>query len=368
MTILLDIYGGLYLAFSKRMYDTLFDAAHLLDFIGNLAPLLGISIQELYEIRRSEREIAERRKAEDALREAHDMLEQKVEERTRDLRLAQSQLVLQEKMASVGRLAAGIAHELNNPVSFVATNFGTLQDDIEGFKQVVSAYRELLTRLESEGMGGGQIADIRKKEEAIALDSVLGHIDKLFAESKDGFRRIAEIINSIRDFSRSYDTGRFTRCSVNKSVQDALTIGRTTYKYHAAVETTLGDVPDIMGVPDEIDRVFLNLIVNAAQAITEQHRDELGHIFVRTYADKTSVFCEIGDDGPGIPDAVKDRIFDPFFTTKEPGKGMGLGLSISWDIVNSKHGGSLSVEDREGGGALFVVRLPLNQTGKDAKR
>jgi signal transduction histidine kinase len=124
-----------------------------------------------------------------------------------------------------------------------------------------------------------------------------------------------------------------------------------------------------MCVPDQIGRVFLNIVVNAAEAISEQKRETLGLISIRTYSDEANVYCEIGDDGPGIPSDVQRRLFEPFFTTKEPGKGTGLGLSISWDIVNSKHGGSLTVRNREGGGTVFIIRLPVRppEPGKGAK-
>jgi signal transduction histidine kinase len=368
-SILLNLYGELCQFFSKHVFDSLFEAAHWADLAGALMPLIGIAFQELAEIRVSAREMAERRKAELALREAHDLLEQKVEERTRELKLAQSHLVMQEKMASVGQLAAGMAHELNNPVSFVSTNLGTLRDDISAFKEVVAAYKGLFEKLNEKGAIRGEIEKVRAIEEEVALERVLGHIDKLFAESKEGLRRVNEIISSMRDFSRAYDPSRFTLFDINKGIRDTLTIARNSYKYHAEVKTELGNIPEIMCVPDQIGRVFLNIVVNAAEAISEQKRETLGLISIRTYSDEANVYCEIGDDGPGIPSDVQRRLFEPFFTTKEPGKGTGLGLSISWDIVNSKHGGSLTVRNREGGGTVFIIRLPVRppEPGKGAK-
>jgi signal transduction histidine kinase len=358
-SILFKFYGELCLFFSKGVFDFLFETAHWTDFMGALMPLIGIAFQELAEIRVSAREMAERKKAELALKNAHDLLEQKVEERTQELKLAQSHLVMQEKMASVGQLAAGMAHELNNPVSFVSTNLGTLRDDISAFKEVVAAYKGLLGKLGDKSGIRDELAKVRAKEEEVALEHVLGHIDKLFAESKEGLRRVNEIISSMRDFSRAYDPSRFTLFDINKGIRDTLTIARNSYKYHAEVKTELGNIPEIMCVPDQISRVFLNIVVNAAEAISEQKRDVLGLIFVRTYSDQTNVYCEIGDDGPGIPADIQRRLFEPFFTTKEPGKGTGLGLSISWDIVSNKHGGSLTVRNREGGGTVFTVRLPV---------
>jgi signal transduction histidine kinase len=358
-SILCNLFGQLYLSFSKTIFDAAFDVAHLAAVVANFMPVVGISFQGLAEIRRSNMEIDERKKAEQALKEAHDFLEQKVEERTRELRLAQSHLVMQEKMASVGHLAAGLAHELNNPISFVSTNFGTLQDDFLAFRDVVLAYRAAINRLHSSGKLQGELRELQEMEEAVSMDSVLKHMDKIFLESKEGLRRVTEITNSMRDFSRKYDPDSFTSFDINKGIRDTLTIARNSYKYHAEIKTELGDVPPIMCVPDLINRVLLNIIVNAAQAIEGQKREEMGMIRISTCSDGQNVYCEISDDGPGIPGEIQSRIFEPFFTTKEPGKGTGLGLSISWDIINNKHGGDLSVKNGDGKGATFLISLPV---------
>jgi signal transduction histidine kinase len=363
-SILCNFFGQLYLSFSKALFDAAFDIGHVAPILANFMPVIGISFQGLTEIRRSNREIEDREKAEQALKEAHDDLERKVEERTRELLLAQSHLVMQEKMASVGQLAAGLAHELNNPISFVSTNFGTLQDDFLAFRDVVLAYRSATQKLDSTGKLPDEFREAREKEKAVAIDSILHHIDSIFLESKDGLKRVIEITNSMRDFSRAYDPEQFTPFDINKGIKDTLTIARNTYKYHAEIKTELGKVPQIMCVPDLINRVLLNIIVNAAQAIEEQRREELGLIRISTCTDGRNVYCQIGDDGPGIPEEIQGRIFEPFFTTKEPGKGTGLGLSISWDIINNKHGGDLSVKSTEGNGATFFISLPVHPPQK----
>lgn len=295
------------------------------------------------------------------LEKSHDNLKSKLAERTIELEKIHSQLAMKDKMASVGQLAAGLAHELNNPMSFVATNFATLRDDVEAFKNIIMVYRDAL---EKGAVNNEHLRIIKEKENAIALDLTLEHMDKLFAESKDGIRRVTSIINSMRDFSRAYDPNEVCSFNINKGIQDMLVITRNTYKYHADVKTNFSKTPEIMCVPDMINQVFMNIVINAAQAIANQKRKGLGQIAITTYTNDNNVFCEISDDGPGVPDSIKDRIFDPFFTTKPPGQGTGLGLSICWDIITNKHGGSISIKDREGGGTVFVVRLPFLMTPK----
>jgi signal transduction histidine kinase len=300
--------------------------------------------------------------AAEQLAEARDLLEEKVEARTRQLQAAQSHLVMQEKMATVGQLAAGIAHEISNPISYVAINFRTLQEDIEVFKNMVAAYRDTIAGLAGSTDPRAALAALREREESSGLNVVLEHVDRLFSESRDGFRRVMEIVTSMRDFSRMDDPSKFKLFNINKSVHDALIVGQNSYKYHAETETKLGDIPDIECVPDLINRVLLNLVVNAAQAITDQERREKkGRITISTWSDADNVYCEVADNGPGIPPEIQTRIFEPFFTTKDIGKGTGLGLSLSYDTIVVKHGGDLTVNSVPGQGTQFLIRLPIRR-------
>jgi len=310
-------------------------------------------------------DITERVQMEQALKEARDLLEEKVESRTRQLKAAQSRLVMQEKMASMGQLAAGIAHEMSNPISFVAINFRTLQQDIEVFKKMIAAYRDTIASLDTSTSQHNARETLRRREESEGLDHVLDHIDKLFAESKEGFRRVMEIVTSMRDFSRMDDPSKFKLFNINKSVRDALIVGQNSYKYHAETETNLGKIPEIQCVPDLINRVLLNLVVNAAQAIEEQEKRETkGHIAISTWADADNVYCEVADDGPGIAPEIQTRVFEPFFTTKEIGKGTGLGLSLSYDTIVVKHCGDLTLSSAPGQGARFLIKLPIRRPEK----
>ncbi|PHR23960.1 MAG: hybrid sensor histidine kinase/response regulator [Desulfotalea sp.] len=314
---------------------------------------------------------AELRKSRKALKEINENLEQKVVERTENLRKLQLQLVLQEKMASIGQLAAGLAHELNNPINFVYTNFTTLEENINDFFHIFVGYRRLI---EKQDLAGGDLADLEllhEDEKRAHVDFVLGDIEALFAESREGFKRITWIITSLGNFSRSEQAEEKTTSDLNRAIEDTLVITRNEYKYHCEVETELGNIEPLICIPQQINEVLVNLVVNAAHAIKGQKRASKGKIQIKTYMQDTTVCCEIQDDGPGVPDGIKMRIFEPFFTTKDVGKGTGLGLSISYDIIVNKHSGDFVVQDAEGGGTIFIIRIPLLQQeliGKTYKR
>lgn len=298
-----------------------------------------------------ERKVAERR-----LEELNATLEQRVEQRTAELQEAQTQLYLNEKMASIGHLAAGLAHEINNPVSFVATNFAALQVSIGYFANLIRAYRAALRDNSPENRA--RIADLEKDAE---IDFVLGDLPQLFAESLDGIKRISSIVASMRNFARKDVVDEFTEFNINKGVEDTVVLARNAYKYSAEVRLELEELPEISCNAGQINQVILNLLVNAAQAVTEKEQStgEKGQITIRTGLEKNYVFCEIADNGPGIAPEILPHLFDPFFTTKEPGSGTGIGLSISYDIIVNKHGGTLRACTGLDEGATFRFTLPV---------
>jgi PAS domain S-box-containing protein len=298
------------------------------------------------------------------LREMNDTLEQKVEDRTRKLKETQAQMFLQEKMASIGQLAAGIAHEINNPASFIATNFDSLVEDAKIFRELLGEYRGLLAGMNEKNALTGPGFDsayrkILEKEKAFCLEYLLADIEKISVESKEGFARISDISSSMSDFSRADSVREMVAYNINNGINDTLVIAKNTYKYYADIILELGDIPDIPCCPGQLNQVFLNLIVNAAQAIASAPEQRKGIIKIRTWHESQHVYCMVSDDGPGIAPEVKNRIFEPFFTTKEIGKGTGLGLSISYDIIVVKHKGGISVESELGKGAEFLIRLPV---------
>ena len=202
---------------------------------------------------------------------------------------------------------------------------------------------------------------MKEIEQQAAIGFILKDLPHLFAESRDGIRRIASIVESMRTFARKDLPDAFLPYNINSGVRDNLVIARNAYKYGADIELDLGDVPEVPGVPGQINQVLLNLIVNAAQALDKPDDPGApkGIIRIRTGVRDGSVFCSVEDSGPGIPPEVAPHVFDPFFTTKAPGQGTGLGLSISYDIVVEKHRGTLSHAPAALGGACFTLTLPL---------
>ncbi len=273
-------------------------------------------------------------------------------------------LVQSEKMASIGQLAAGISHELSNPINFVRTNFAALFDYFSDLADVLGDYRKLASRITSSADSDPTpgIADIRQKETSLQIEDILEDFKDLFSESEKGFSRINHIIKSMRNFSYSNQAGKFMLFNINNGIEDTLVISRNEYRYLADVQTDFGNIPDIACMPEQLNQVFLNLIVNSAQSMagSVEDGDITGLINIKTWAEDERVCFEIADNGTGISEEHRSRIFEPFFTTKEPGKGTGLGLSISYDIIVTKHQGEITVDCPETGGTRFMIRIPLN--------
>ena len=307
-------------------------------------------------------DITERIETEAALRELNQKLEERVEERTRELEFSHQQMALQEKLASIGQLSAGIAHEINNPINFVRINFATLREDITDLRKLLQEYRNLFHALEEGKPLVKEILEVKAMEKELSVDMLLNGLPELFAESERGFERVGTIIRSMRNFSFQHAIDERVRFDINKGIRDTLVIARNEYRYYAKVETFLEEIPPVPCNPEQINQVFLNLIINSSHAIASQQRHNRGHITIRTTCDNDSVYCTIADDGPGMPPETMRRIFEPFFTTKSPGQGTGLGLSISYDIITHKHGGLLSVSCPPEGGTVFTIRLPLKIT------
>ncbi|MGO8694438.1 MAG: ATP-binding protein [Rectinemataceae bacterium] len=263
------------------------------------------------------------------------------------LKETQMMMVQHEKLASIGQLAAGIAHEINNPLGFLKSNHGVLARYFETLRK---AWDEA-SSTDPETLGA-----IAQRSD---LEYVFGEIQSIFSESDDGYRRIMDIVSNLKSFARSEAEAAMAPYDLNRGIESTLAVARNEIKYVAEVELVLADIPQVEAAGGEINQVLLNLLVNAAQAIADRKRESIGHIRVATGIFENRVYCEISDDGPGIPPELRLKIFDPFFTTKEPGKGTGLGLSISYDIVVNKHRGRITVDDAPGGGALFRLELPM---------
>ncbi len=302
-------------------------------------------------------DITERREAEDTLKTTYKELEKAHSE----MKGMQSQIVQSEKLASIGQLAAGVAHEMNTPVGFVASNFETLQKYFKKFKMLLEMHAELARQIltADKAQLAAKLAEINKAASDMKIGFILEDIGALFEESNEGLTRVTKIIQNLRDFSRIDQAEAFDEYDLNHGIEATLIVARNAIKYHADVVTEFADIPHIPCNASQINQVFLNILVNAAQAIESQHRETNGSIKIRTYSDDVHVICQIVDDGPGIPQENIEKVFDPFFTTKPVGKGTGLGLSVSYDIIVRKHKGELLVKSEAGKGTEFMIKLPI---------
>ena len=268
------------------------------------------------------------------------------------LALAHTQLLQSEKMASIGQLAAGVAHEINNPIGYVNSNLSTLGQYANDLLEMIGIYESAET-----GLTPDQRKAIQSSRERLDLDYLKTDMQAILAESKEGVGRVKKIVQDLKDFSHP-DEGRFLYADLHLGIDSTLNIAANEIKYKADVVRDYGDIPEVECIQSQLNQVFMNLLVNAAHAMKGERR---GKIFVRSGkgADQT-IWIEIADDGCGIPPENLKKIFDPFFTTKPVGQGTGLGLSLSYGLVQ-KHHGQISVTSEPGQGTCFRVVLPVSQ-------
>ncbi len=265
------------------------------------------------------------------------------------LERTQGQLLQSEKMAAVGQLAAGVAHEINNPIGFVSSNVGSLTGYVGQLLEAIDVVQKLAPQLPAAQ--GAQVMDVLKK---IDIDFLRQDIADLLRESKEGLLRVKGIVSDLRDFSHS-DEGKWLPTDLNRVLESALNMAANEIKYKAEVDKNLAQLPLVLCIPSQINQVFVNLLVNAAQAI--QNR---GKITLRSSVVNAGVQIEIGDTGCGMSAQVQKRIFEPFYTSKPVGKGTGLGLSITWEIIQ-RHHGQIEVQSQPGAGTRFCITLPQQQ-------
>lgn len=312
-------------------------------------------------------DITEHKRAEEALRESRDQLEEQVAKRTASLQMAntqlleektrqeelirqleetQMQLLQSEKMASIGQLAAGVAHEINNPIGFVNSNLSTLQEYVDGMLRLLAGYERIEGTLVNE-----VLQEITQLKQEVNIGYLREDIGDLLTESLDGLQRVRRIVKDLKDFSH---VGELEKQSANleAGLDSTLNVVWNEIKYKAEVVKEYGGIPEINCIASQLNQVFMNLMINAVQAI-EGH----GRITLRTGYDETNVWVEVEDTGKGIKPEQLGKIFDPFFTTKSVGMGTGLGLSLSYGIVK-KHNGWIEVKSELGKGTSFRVFLP----------
>jgi len=263
----------------------------------------------------------------------------------------QSQLLQSEKLSAIGQLAAGIAHEINNPVGFVYSNLSTLAEYVDDLLAIDNVYNEAEDQLQS--VAPHLLARVHALKAACDHPFVVTDLRHLLRESGDGLERVKTIVQDLKDFSRSGDTG-WEWADLQKGLDSTLNIVRNEIKYKADIVRELPPLPAVRCIPAQINQVFMNLLVNAAQSINER-----GTIVLRSGVDGDSVWVAVQDTGCGIASDKITRIFDPFYTSKPVGKGTGLGLTMVWSIVQ-RHHGSIDVQSTVGQGSCFTLHLPIN--------
>jgi PAS domain S-box-containing protein len=346
MEIKKAFFGEIYMNFDQPKY-----------FLGSISPLRN----ENHKITHCVcvlKDINEQKLMQEELKEKNESFKIMIGE----LKDAQAQLIQKEKLAGIGQLAAGVAHEINNPLGFVISNYDTLKKYIKRYEEVLLAYKNLCNEFDKSNKDinmQNRIIDIKKMEKKYGLDFIIEDMDDLISDSKEGLDRVGKIVQSLKYFSRDAQYNEFESYDINEGIENTILIAKNEVKYSADIELHLNEVPLIDAISGQINQVILNIIINAVQAIKETK--EFGIITIKTYKDSKYVFCEIQDNAKGIEEEVLDKIFEPFFTTKEAGVGTGLGLSIAYDIITNKHKGSLFVESKEDEGTTFIIMLPIKQ-------
>jgi PAS domain S-box-containing protein len=266
-----------------------------------------------------------------------------------------------QKLESVGRLAAGVAHEINTPVQFVSDSVYFVRNEIQAIFKLLGEYRSLCQSTIDDEKRAGKSPRIEDMECEADLPYLLQEMPRALDRAIDGLDRVAVIVRSMKEFAHPDQTEKAC-VDLNRSINSTLTVARHEYKYVADLETDFGDLPPVLCHAGEINQVILNLIVNAAHAIADAVGDSQtkGLIRIRTWREGDDAVISIEDNGRGIPEGIRNRIFDPFFTTKAVGRGTGQGLAIARSVVVDKHGGDLAFETELGHGTTFRILLPID--------
>lgn len=261
----------------------------------------------------------------------------------RKLEVANSQLLQSEKLAAIGQLAAGVAHEINNPIGFVFSNLKTLSGYVKDLLKIIDAVDSVL-----------ELEELRQLKRGLEYDYIRSDVGALIDESEDGIDRVKRIISALKDFSH-IEEDEFRSADLHRGLDTTLNVVNNELKYKADVVKEYADLPEVECIASQINQVAMNLLVNAAHSI-----ERFGRITLRTGLEQDEVWLEVEDTGKGIEPKVLNRIFEPFFTTKPVGKGTGLGLALSYTIVQ-KHNGRIEVKSEVGIGTCFRVYLPIKQ-------
>jgi len=348
-------------AYTDYSWDDLLERLHGHDRLVILKkPFDNIEVQQLANTLTNKWEMTER-----ANLQMH-RLEELVEERTQALKKTslalqheiderkqlEGQLVQSEKLASLGQLAAGVAHEINNPIGFISSNLGTLEGYFGKLLEMLQAYQSA-----EEGIAAAELrARLKDLRERVELDFLEEDIPLLIKESKEGIGRVGQIVKDLKNFSRVDSNQEWQWSNLQLGIESTLNIVANELKYKADVVKDYAALPEIECLASQINQVIMNLVVNAAQAMGP----ERGTITLRGGSLGERIWLEVADTGSGMAPETVQKIFDPFFTTKPIGQGTGLGLSLSYGIVQ-KHAGQITVRSEVGVGTTFRIELPIRQ-------
>ena len=282
---------------------------------------------------------------------------------TTQLKRAHEELVGAQRLAAIGTLAAGVAHEINTPIQFVGDSVSFLKEASQDIFGLLGDYQALRAHVQAEAPPQTlqqAVATTLEREARADLEYLHEHVPQAFERCEEGIARVTNIVRSMKEFSHPAQK-EMAPVDLNRAISATLTVARNEYKYVADLETELGELPPVTCHVNDINQAVLNIVVNAAHAMADKHAqtNEKGLITVRTRVDNHDVVIEVSDTGGGIPEEVRHRIFEPFFTTKEVGRGTGQGLSIARATINDQHAGELTFETRMGVGTTFFIRLPI---------
>lgn len=276
------------------------------------------------------------------------------------LKLTQEQLMQSDKLASIGQLAAGIAHEINNPIGYIFSNIAALEKYLNDLFSMLDFYESIENHITSSKIK----EEIQKRKSEVELAYLKEDIPDLMAQSKDGIDRVRKIVQSLKDFSHADTNQEWQWVNIHHGIDSTLNVINNEVKYKADIVKQYGVIPDVECLPSQLNQVIMNLVVNASHAMSD---DKRGTIIIKTSVENEQVKIEVSDNGSGIPEHVVNRIFEPFFTTKPVGKGTGLGLSLSYGIIK-KHRGEIMVATKIGEGTTFTITLPVTHIHDDIEK
>ena len=344
--------------FIESIGELIFDAANAVIKSNHKSVLAAethetVASQSYNELLESNRKL---QLSENKYRSLASRLEKEVQARTEELTQAHAKLLHQEKIASVGQLAAGIAHEINNPLGFISSNINTLNQYVSRFKDMLLFYR---SALEKGAAADSERELSRKKWREYKFDFIFSDVEELIRESREGAERVKKIVSDLKGFSHIDDVNEAV-IDINREIDRTLNVLTHEIPGDAEIIKDYESLPGFTCNPAHICQAFLNIILNSLQT----GKQGLKLVITTRYTDD-SIRIDFSDNGPGIPEDIKNRIFEPFFTTKEVGKGTGMGLNVTHEIIAS-YGGAIEVKDGPGKGATFSILLPPAKKEKDA--